>query len=113
CTHSSQIFEGLMLADFSQHSLSQVPSDAKDNHLAREMTAFERIRRGDRHGLLPYQTAIQKSAMEPLHISSANADRCSGGVARIIPTAAGTLIASDSPLMLSTAVSHWPRDCAP
>src|SRR5215472_10061476 len=30
------------------------------------MTAFERIGRGDRHGLLPYQTTIQNFAMERL-----------------------------------------------
>jgi hypothetical protein len=34
-------------------------------------------------------------------------------VALIISTAAGTVIASDSPFMLITAVSHWPRLLAP
>jgi hypothetical protein len=34
-----------------------VPADAQQNHLAREMASFEWMGRGDRHGLLPYQTA--------------------------------------------------------
>ena len=32
--------------------ISEVPADAQNNHLAREMTAFEGIGRGDRHGLI-------------------------------------------------------------
>jgi hypothetical protein len=32
--------------------ISEVPADAQNNHLAREMTAFEGIERGDRHGLI-------------------------------------------------------------
>src|SRR5947209_8634669 len=46
-------------------------------------------------------------------MSLANADLLSAGVARIISTAAGTLIASDSPFMLITAVNHWPKLLAP
>src|SRR5215472_11626783 len=37
--------------------IAQVPADAQQNHLAREMASFERMGRGDRHGLLRYQTA--------------------------------------------------------
>jgi hypothetical protein len=32
--------------------ISEVPADEQNNHLAREMTAFEGIERGDRHGLI-------------------------------------------------------------
>ena len=39
----------------------------------------------------------------------ANSDLLAGGVARIISTAAGMAIWSDSPFMLMTAVSHWPK----
>lgn len=46
-------------------------------------------------------------------ICSANSLRFSGGVARIISTAAVTGIASDSPRMDRTAVSHCPRLAAP
>ena len=46
-------------------------------------------------------------------ISAANLERLSGGVARIISTAAATGITVDSPFMLVTAVSHWPNDFAP
>ena len=46
-------------------------------------------------------------------ISAANWERLSGGVARIISTAAATGITVDSPFMLVTAVSHWPNDFAP
>src|SRR5215831_16868234 len=41
---------------FVGEGISQIPSDAQNNHLAREMASFERIGRSDRHGLLPYQT---------------------------------------------------------
>jgi hypothetical protein len=46
-------------------------------------------------------------------ISRANWLLLSGGVARIISTAAGTVMASDSPFMDMTAVSHWPKLWAP
>ena len=46
-------------------------------------------------------------------ISCANSLRRSGGVARIISTAAFTGMASDWPFMLNTAVSHAPRLAAP
>jgi hypothetical protein len=52
-------------------------------------------------------------ALRRTQISRANADRLAGGVARIIATAAGTLISEDSPFMLITAVSHAPKDSAP
>src|SRR5215471_20412938 len=42
---------------FVGEGIAEVPADAQQNHLAREMAPFERIGRGDRHGLLPYQTA--------------------------------------------------------
>lgn len=45
--------------------ISQIPADAQQDHLAREMAPFERIGRGDRHGLLPYQTANAIFATEP------------------------------------------------
>jgi len=46
-------------------------------------------------------------------MSWANVERRSGGVARIISTAAGTVIADDSPFIERTAVSHWPKLLAP
>ena len=46
-------------------------------------------------------------------ISLANSDLLAGGVARIISTAAGTVISRLWPFMLITAVSHWPRLVAP
>ena len=46
-------------------------------------------------------------------IARANWLRRSGGVARIISTAAPTDIAWDCPFMLVTAVNHWPTDSAP
>jgi len=51
---------------FVSQRIPKVPSDAKEDHLAREMAAFERIGRGDRHGLLPYQTTVQNFAMQPV-----------------------------------------------
>lgn len=39
-------------------------------------------------------------------ISLANRERSSGAVARIISTAAGTVMESDSPFMLVTASAH-------
>lgn len=47
------------------------------------------------------------------HISWANSDRRSGGVARIIATAAAVLISADSPFIALTAVSHCARFLAP
>ena len=41
--------------------ISEVPADAQNNHLARELATFERIGRSDWHGLLPYQTPAQTS----------------------------------------------------
>ena len=46
---------------FVSQRIPKVPSDAKEDHLAREMTAFERIDRGDRHGLLPYRITVTTS----------------------------------------------------
>ena len=38
-----------------------MPAHAENNHLAWELATFERIRRSDWHGLLPYQTAAWTS----------------------------------------------------
>src|SRR5215831_124515 len=43
--------------------VSEVPADAQNNHLAREVTAFEGIGRGDRHGFL--QSFSSEFATEP------------------------------------------------
>jgi hypothetical protein len=45
--------------------ISQVPTDAKHDHLARKLTSLERIGWGDRHGILRYQTSIPDFATEP------------------------------------------------
>ena len=42
-----------------------------------------------------------------------NSERCSGGVAWIISTAALASIASDFPFIDITALSHWRSDFAP
>src|SRR4051794_8427329 len=41
--------------------IPQIPPHAQNDHLARELTAFERIGWGDRHGILRYQTLSQTS----------------------------------------------------
>jgi hypothetical protein len=41
--------------------ISKVAADAKEDHLAREMSPFEGIGRGDRHEILPYQTVSRIS----------------------------------------------------
>src|SRR4051794_22048415 len=51
--------------------ISQVPTDAKNDHLARKLTSLERIGWGDRHGILRYQTSVPDFAMEPYSAPSA------------------------------------------
>src|SRR5262249_12738133 len=51
---------------FVSQGIPQVPADTEKNHRTRKMAPFERIGRGDRHGLLPYQTPSPIFAMEPL-----------------------------------------------
>jgi len=63
-------------------------------------------------GFLPWLRAVPYSR-RLRQISVANWERRSGGVARIIPTAAATGMTEDSPFMLVTAVSHWASDLAP
>ena len=50
---------------FVSQGVPQVPADTENNHRTRKMSPFERIGRGDRHGLLPYQTPSPIFAMEP------------------------------------------------
>jgi|GEM_PF-3831161 len=57
------------------------------------------LRRGQARRSVPRWRRISQ-------ISFANCDRRSGGVARIISTAAAVSIASDLPFMDKTAVSH-------
>ena len=45
--------------------VSQIPADAKQDHLTGEMAPFERIRRGDWHGLFTLPDPFSKFAMEP------------------------------------------------
>src|SRR5499427_8355794 len=50
--------------------ISQVPTDAKHDPLARKLTSLERIGWGDRHGILRYQTSVPDFAMEPLRAAT-------------------------------------------
>jgi hypothetical protein len=57
-------------------------------------------------GLTPRQRSQCPRERRILHISRANRDRLSAGVARIISTAEAVSIVSFSPFMASTAVTH-------
>src|SRR4051794_39059884 len=46
---------------FVGERIPQIPPHAQNDHLARELAAFERIGWGDRHGILRYQTLSQTS----------------------------------------------------
>src|SRR3954447_9240273 len=50
---------------FVGERIPQIPPQAQNDHLARELAAFERIGWGDRHGILRYQTLSQTSQWNP------------------------------------------------
>src|SRR4051794_32644977 len=51
---------------FVGERISQVPSHAKNDHLARELTSLERIGWSDRHDILRCQTPVPHFAIEPV-----------------------------------------------
>jgi hypothetical protein len=59
--HSHSAFGQKLGNVLISEGISEVPADAENNHLARELATFERIGRSDWHGLLPYQTQAQTS----------------------------------------------------
>src|SRR3954451_9416208 len=73
----------------------EVPPDRRQDHLARIMASFERIRRGDRHGSLPYQSLGRTSQRNLVPVFAHSAHMNAPAYKRFEPVVLGGLFETE------------------